>query len=284
MSFEHIKIARQPVVDISNHFFAHEWLYRDFNSKKSVSPRVASSHLLLTLLNKTSHSHFENDTKAFLNIDTKFLATGLIQALPKERFIFDIEASQEFRNRDKKMIRKLYQSGYAFALDNIDLHSNWYEQCEAMLFMFKFLKINITTVEPEYRHELERLKNNHTLIAHKIENMADHDLAVSMPFDYFQGYYIALPDTVEISIIPIELQHVNQLYLMLQNRESSNSITDFISSKSDLKFYFLQFCAHFDLYPNAMGSNMHELVEAIGYLKLADWTLMLIYSKMAKNT
>ena len=283
MSVDHINIAKQPVIDSNNRFFANEWLYRDFENRKNVSLRVASSHLLLTLLNTTSQEELENDSLSFLNIDTKFLASGLISALPKKRFIFDMDMAQEFHNKDREMLLQLCQHGYRFALDNVDLDTEWFREAQSILPLFSFLKIDTSTLKKSHAKTLEILSKSHTLVAHKIEDMSQNALAKTMPFRYFQGYYIAYPDPIQISIVPISGIHLNQLYMMLQAKENLMHISDFICDNSDLKYYTLRFLSNFDLYLDNSRNNMHLLLKEMGYGRLNNWVLMLIYSKVAKN-
>ncbi len=283
MSVEFVNIAKQPVIDSQNRLFANEWLYRDFENRKNISLRVASSQLLLTLLNRTSYEAFENDSQVFLNIDTKFLASGLINALPKKRFIFDLNIAQEFHNKDREMLLQLCQHGYRFSLDNVDLNSKWFDNADSILPLFSFIKVDISTLLQSNRNLLNRLKSSHTIIAHKIEDMSQNALAKSMPFHYFQGYYIAYPDPIKLSIEPLSSVHLHQLYIMLQSKENLYTIAEFISSKNDLNYYILQFCNHCDLHLDHTSNTMHTLLKEVGYGKLINWVLMLIYAKVAKN-
>ncbi|QOP41876.1 EAL domain-containing protein [Sulfurimonas marina] len=275
-----ITIGRQPMTDHNGNIQAYEWFFRQSEQKNTA---VATSHLIMTLINQAGmEATMEADT-IFLNIDIRFLATGLVQTLPKQKFVFDIPYSVALRHQDLEMISYLHKEGYRFALDNITIEDGWQEKIRSVLSMIEFLKIDMSNVTTSECIQLSPYKHSHKLIAHKLENDKQLQLAKQFGFELCQGYYISEPELKTYESLPILKRSIYELYKLIQADVSINQLADFFRDHIDIALTLLQFFSNLKIEYEKEITSFCDVLNAIGRKQLRDWSLMLVYSKIGMD-
>lgn len=268
-----VSLSRQLILDDDLRIYGFEWLFKEIFQKGELNARYATSYLSLALLNRTRNSFIDENTKIFLNIDTKFLASGMIEFLPQEYFVFDISIN----DIDMDVIRHLKDKGYQFSLDNIDFNSGWREQISSNIKEFDYLKIISSSLDENDAQDIELLKQSHKIIAHKVENKSSLDVMKKIGIKHFQGYYVAEPINMSLNMVELSKKSVNGMYMLLQASANRTELAEYIDKHDDLKFYFLSYCANF----NFDIEDTYELIKALGKNSFSNWVLILVYSKVA---
>jgi c-di-GMP-related signal transduction protein len=266
-------LSRQLVLDKDLKIYGFEWLFKDLFQKGELNARYATSYLSLALLNRARDSFIEENSKIFLNIDTKFLASGLIKFLPKDNFVFDIS----IESVDMDVIRHLRSEGYLFSLDNIDFASDWKQSMGSNIEEFKYLKILSSTLDADDKKKIDALKKKHTIIAHKVENKTSLEVMKALDIDYFQGYHISEPMGMTIDMFELSKKSVNGLYMLLQASANRHELAEYIDKYEDLRYYFLSYCSNFEF----NSEDTYELIKKLGKNNFSNWVLILVYSKVA---
>jgi len=266
-------LLRQLILDKDLKIYGFEWLFKDLFESNQPNARHATSYLALALLNRTKNSFIDQNSKVFLNIDTKFLASGLIEFLPKDYFVFDIS----MKDLDIEVIQHMRKNGYQFCLDNIDFSSSWQKQISSNIKEFKYLKIIASTLDENDLEEIKKLKKSHTIIAHKVENKTSLDVMINLGIEHFQGYYISEPNNISVDMVKLSKKSVYGVYMLLQVSPNKSELAEYIEKNEDLRYYFLSYCTNFDFSSN----TIYDLIEEIGITSFSNWVLMLVYSKVA---
>lgn len=272
-----ITIGRQPLIDPNGDTQAYEWFFRQ-SVGQSLS--AATSHLIMTLVNQAGMDTVMEADVVFLNLDIRLLATGLVQMLPKHKFVFDIPSATQLRTQDIEMISYLHKEGYRFSLDNIELEDGWEERLYQILPMIEFLKIDISSVSGLNWLDLSPYKSTHKLVAHKIENQKQFEMAKKFGFELFQGYYIAKPELKTYPNLPIMKRSVLELYKLIQADVDIRQLAVFFTQQIDIGFTFLEFFSNLKLEYEDNITSFYDALKAMGKKQVMDWTLMLIYSKI----
>ena len=266
-------LSRQLILDKDLKIYGFEWLFKDLFQNGEVNARYATSYLVLALLNRSRNSFIDENSKVFLNVDIKFLASGLIEFLPKENFVFDISID----DLDMDVIKHMRGLGYHFSLDNIDFSSKWQSEISSNIKEFTYLKIISTTLDKNDKAKIKELKKSHKIIAHKVENKTSLEVMKDLGIDFFQGYYISEPNDIMIDMMELSKKSVHGIYMLLQASASKHELSEYIEKNEDLKYYFLSYCENF----NFESEDIYELIEELGVTSFSNWVLILVYSKVA---
>ncbi|MCH4887134.1 HDOD domain-containing protein [Acidaminobacter sp. JC074] len=189
-----IYVARQPIFDADYKVVAYELLYRDsaenrFNAH--LSDNVATSLLLMNSYFNFGLDNLVGDTKAFINFDKHLVEMGVPELLNNERVYVEI---LETVVPDKKLLKRLQhlkELGYTLVLD--DYCSNYPH--EDVLDLVKIIKVDFAKCDDDCRRDVvERIKGtDKILLAEKVETKEEFELAKSLGYTYFQGFYFARP-------------------------------------------------------------------------------------------
>ncbi|WP_373071842.1 hypothetical protein [Sulfurimonas sp.] len=266
-------LSRQLVLDKDLKIFGFEWLFKDLFQDGEVNARYATSYLALALLNRTKNSFIDENSKIFLNIDTKFLASGLIEFLPKDNFVFDISLDDV----EMDVIHHMRSLGYQFSLDNLDFSSGWRKQISSNIKEFTYLKVIASTLDENDMEDIKLLQESHTIIAHKVENKTSLEVMKNLGIEHFQGYYISEPINMTIEMVELSKNSVHGIYKLLQASTSKHELAEYIEQHEDLKYYFLSYCENF----NFESDSTYDLISELGITSFSNWVLMLVYSKVA---
>jgi EAL and modified HD-GYP domain-containing signal transduction protein len=253
--------------------YGFEWLFKDLFQKGELNARHATSYLALALLNRGRNSFIDENSKVFLNIDTKFLASGMIEFLPKNDFVFDVSIN----SLDMDVIRHMKSKGYNFSLDNIDFNSDWQDIVSSNLNQFSYLKIISSSLDENDKSKLDLLKTTHKIIAHKVESKKSLEVMKNLGIEQFQGYYISEPTIVPMEMVELSKKAVNGIYMLLQASASRRELAEYIDKFDDIKYYFLSYCNNFELF----DEDTYDLIGKLGKNSFSNWVLILVYSKVA---
>ncbi|MEA2091747.1 MAG: diguanylate phosphodiesterase, partial [Campylobacterota bacterium] len=115
-------IARQPILDRYDNIFAYELLYRDSHQRSNIkNDRHATVTVLTNVLNKFGVKNLLGDYKAFVKADKKFLMHDVVFYIPKEYFIFALQANMDISELLEQRIMQLHSMGYALAINDVIL-------------------------------------------------------------------------------------------------------------------------------------------------------------------
>lgn len=189
-----IYVARQPIFDADYNVIAYELLYRDGNDNyfnEKVSDNVATSLLLLNSYFSFGIEKLIGETRAFINFDKHLIMMGVPELLNKNNVTIEV---LETVSPDKKFIKKLRhlkEQGYTLAIDDYAegyLHDD-------IVDLIDIVKVDFKHCETDCKKRVAALmkSKNKILLAEKVESKEEFELAKSLGYDYFQGYYFAKP-------------------------------------------------------------------------------------------
>ena len=139
--------------------------------------------------------------------------------------------------------------------------------------------------EPE---NLEKIVNKFKgtrihLLAQNIENRDDYHKYHEMGFNYFQGYYLDKPVTMEIIGTKEPAQFVIiQLIKIIKDNDTTEELESFIKRQPDLSFKLIQFFNTMNVFDVKIES-LTQVITLMGRDKLLRWLLVYLYSEASTN-
>jgi c-di-GMP phosphodiesterase len=279
---EFVQVARQPIIDANNATFGYELFNRDGESNAvnaALSDRAMSAQVMLSVFNLIGRERAVGDAIAFFNVTSDFLLTDIIEALPPDLCVFEIAADRPLRQNENAKIKYLCEKGYRFALDNFAVSDESIRLFAETLPFITFIKIDVQNSDVEFvATKTDALKMHHTLIAQKIETLAEFSAYHDMGFEYFQGYYIQHPQPVKHYRLEPRHFGVTRLYKMLDDVPFADFAKEF-ERHNELTIQFFQYLISCSFKQYDATQSVRDLVIDVGKEIMERWFMLLVYAK-----
>lgn len=275
-----LNVARQPIVNCRDEIFGYEFFYRDTEAKCSIDDtRHATSSVLVNLLNQIGITSSFGDAFAFINTDGPLLLTDIIRTLPKDKFVFELSSELRHTAQVHEAIRHYHSLGYRFALDNASFHPEYLDAFSPIFPYIDFAKFDVTQTDSEQFTYLPNPYATMKWIAYKIEFLEMLNAYEAFGFHYFQGFYCAKSHLITQGRVDPKYVDVLSLFSLLQTETSMDEVYEVFQRESSLALMLVQFLtsAHPEYVKGA--SSIKEMIERLGKSALAQWLLLIIYSK-----
>ncbi len=191
-------LGRQPILDSRQATLGYELLFRrgPQNRAEIESPKKATSDVVCKAYAELGLSSALATQLAFINVDEEFLLDDLVELLPSQQAVLEIESAQNFSPALLQRCRELVARGYAFSL-------HWSgeagEGFATLPDMLSYVKIDVSAampatfkaLSPRFRHNRARM------IAARVETAEEMQQCAKLGFELFQGYYYARPVVIE---------------------------------------------------------------------------------------
>lgn len=277
-----VQLARQPIIDDKNEIIGYELFHRDENGEAvdfSLKRRTLSAQVMLSVYNLIGRERTVNNKIAFYNIDPDFLNTEILEALPAEQCVFELNSTMQFTQNIIAKIKYLSENGYTFALDNFVVSPATAILLKDVLPYIKYLKVDVQSSDPEYvKENISDLLEKHVAIAHKIETLDEFSAYKAMGFTLFEGYYIQRPEPVKHYRLEPKHLGVTRIYKMLSAVPLSEFSMEF-ERHNELSIQLLQYLISVDKKHCDATSSMRKLVESLGTEFMKKWLMLIVYAK-----
>lgn len=194
-----IYIARQPIFNRKKQLFAYEVLYRSGMENffpDTVAGDEATNTVLAHVLFNIGLETITGNRRALINFTENHLLQQTPTYLPQERCIIEILESILPTPEILSACKALHEKGYILALDDYDFD----EKMDPFMPWVHIVKVDFLAIDQDtIRSGMARLKQHETIqwLAEKIENHQEFDLAMSLGFTYFQGYFFNKPEVLK---------------------------------------------------------------------------------------
>jgi EAL and modified HD-GYP domain-containing signal transduction protein len=271
---QNIRIGRQPILDNDSHLCAYSIMYREDGKNIYSSAAVISS-----VLNKFGAHTLLGKRRAFVNVDRKFLMHDLILSIPKEFFIFSITNEVEIDEKVIERVSKLHDKGYVLSLEHIDLNNlNMYKP---ILKKISYIKLDIRSLGSARLKEIvSKLKAlSIVVVADNIYDSKQYAIARDLGCDWFEGYFFAELKIIENATFEPTQMEVMKLYRLLMEDANIDEITKEFENNYEITLQLLQFINSGAFHFRNKISTIHHVLTLVGRIPLAQWLMMMIYSK-----
>ena len=277
---EHIYLGRQPIVDRESSICAYEVLYRNKEqNSQNKDDRYASAAVINNVLNVFGTKELLGNHKAFIKIDEKFLMHDIIFTIPKEFFIFSIFSNIKLDEKTIERIENLHYKGYDLCVNDALISD--IEKFAVVFDHLNYVKILVDTTDAEtLKAKVTAIKEHHIkVVATKIETTEEYETAKAIGCDCFQGYFFAEPKVVENASYEPSQFHILKLYNMLLQDTNIDEITNEFETNHEVTVKLLQFINSGAFHFRKRISSIHHILVLVGRVPLAQWLMLMIYSK-----
>ena len=279
---QNVYLGRQPIIDADSKLRAYEILYRDSSKQSNIhGDRQASASVINSVLNTFGKTAVLGDKRAFVKIDEKFLMNDIIFSIPDQFFVFALLESVEMNERVIERIHQLYDKDYVLVINDIKLDEECMERYREIFPFISFIKVDfIKGLGYGLDSMIMELKSHNVrVIATKIEDAKAYNQARKLGCDWFQGYFFAEPKILEnVKYAPNQVNVLN-LYNLLIDDTNLDDITTEFENNPEITVQLLQFINSGAFHFQNKISSIHHVLTLVGRKPLAQWLMLMIYSK-----
>ncbi len=273
---KNLYIARQPILDKYDNIFAYELLYRDSNRSSNIkNDRHATVTVLSNVLNKFGIKNLLGNYKAFIKADKKFLTHDVVFYIPKEYFIFALQANMEFSDSLEQRILELHDMGYVLAINDVILTKAVLDKFSNLLKYISYIKVDINTP----KENLEILKDyNIEVIFTKVETHEMYDKAIEYNGDFVQGYFFSKPKILEQEKFdPKSLKAINLCNYIMSEASIDEIVKEFEKNHA-ISIQLLKYINSGFFHFRHNISSIRQILTLMGRTPLTKWLMLMVYS------
>jgi EAL and modified HD-GYP domain-containing signal transduction protein len=277
---DRVFLGRQPILDASQALIGYELLFRDSaeNQAPAAEPGVASADVVCKAFTELGLAGALGGHKAFIIADAEFLHAEVIELLPPDSVVFEIDAALAADAGVLARAQALSQSGYSLCVNNLA------ELDEAVLPLLKqamFVKINLKALPDERLRPLLDLPADFRplAIASHVETRADHERARALGFQFFQGYYFAEPTLVEGKKLDPAAQGLIRIVNLLNRDAELGEVEQAFKSEAALTLKLLRLTNSVGVGLRVRIASVRQAVNIIGRRQIQRWLQLLLFSR-----
>lgn len=275
---EYVLLAKQAIYDRDKNNVAHELLFRSpLNlSASDIGSDIATRQVLLNYCASVTQCADASGAPVFINIDSQFLQSHSSLPVMPECIVIELTGSPEVTESLLSAVNRWRALGFRFALDGFDFSDRW----QALLPLLDFIKVDTLSVDREcIAGKFDQLKHDGgQWVAERIEDEATFEFCKNIGFDFFQGYFLAKPESVLGSAIRPGMTTTIRIIKELDQPDITvDQISELVGQDPKLAMQMLKIInsSMFSL-PKPVD-DLKSAVVYLGFDKLRQWAMMIAF-------
>jgi len=274
-----IFVARQPIFDAQEKVWAYELLFR--SSAQAKTADVAEDDLATASVIADgfglAFSGMDKHKKAFINFPQRLLLDETVYALPREICVVEVLETITPTLEMITALTNLKSRGYTLALDDYVGQPGY----EEVIRLADIVKVDLLGMSPEQLRavSLDLHRYGCRLLAEKVEDRSTYELAKSLGFTLFQGFFFSRPETMTGSKVPTPVLAKMRLLRALSGDDFDvRELSKIISTDPSVSYRLLNFInsAAFSLRANIQ--SIQQALTLLGKQQIKQWFLAVIIS------
>ena len=274
-------VARQPIFDRDLHVHAYELLFRHplADAGGPVTDTQATLRVIANAFTSFGIERLVGDRPAFVNLGRDLLIDEIEFPLPPEHLVIEVLETVVPEPAVLETLERLRSRGLSIALDDFV----YAPEREPLLALADIVKVDLLAVPADrLAAEVETLRRWPVkLLAEKVETREAFDRCKALGFDFFQGFFLSRPQTLERrEIAPNRLAAIRLLGSVQRPDVESREVEQLIGQDVGLTYKLMRFInsALFNL-PREVDS-IRQAVIYLGLKQLRQWVTLLVLSSI----
>lgn len=273
-------IGRQPILDKDQGLVGYELLFRTSgdnhagidNAMAATADVVCKAFAELGLANVFGH------VRAFINVNAEFLESDLIELLPKDIVVLEVDVKAFADPALLPCCQALKAEGYAFSVSGV---SDVDDALWPLVDLATWLKIDMNTLPHEKLQTVARALSTtrRTLIAARVESQTQMELCALLGFHLFQGYYFARPVIMEGKKLDASTQGLLRLIKLVAEEADIARLEAAFRTEPALVINLLRLTNSVGAGMRTRITSVRHAITVIGQRQLQRWLQLLLFAK-----
>lgn len=277
-------IARQPILNSNKRLFAYELLYRGINelSMPIVGGDRATTALLTSSFLTEGLQKISSNKPCFINFTEDLLVQNIAENFPKNKIYIEILEDVRPTQEVIQACTNLKKKGYKLALDDFVYDKKLLPLIElADIIKFDFQLSSIDQISKAIYY-LSQYKIQ--FLAEKVETHEEFSKALKLGCKYFQGYFFAKPELIQIK--EVASSKISLLHLLAEINQKSIStdrMTAIISADVSLSYRLLRYINSAYFYLLYEIDSIAHAVAYLGENEIRRFVSLIAISEISSN-
>jgi len=277
-------MARQPIFNRGTEVYAYELLFRSSldNYFSHPNPDYASSRLIADSFLTFDFDKLSGGKRAFINVTEDVLTRDYLTLLPKKHTVFEILETVRPTPEVVAACRRLKDSGFLLALDDFVYHKH----LAPLVELADIVKVDFLETPPADRQRLadDLGPRGIRLLAEKLETQDAFDHAVSMGFDYFQGYFFSKPVIFRRSDIPsFKLHYMQVIQEIHKTSMDFERLESIIKQDFSLSYKLIRYVNSPFFGLRGKVHSIQQVLYLLGEKEIKRWATLVAVTSMADD-
>jgi EAL and modified HD-GYP domain-containing signal transduction protein len=283
-SLREVFLGRQPILDKHQALAGYELLFRTTaNGDNPVGdPRAATADVVCKAFAQLGLPNVLGLVRAFINVDASFLSEDVIELLPKDMVVFEVDVAALTDPAAVARCRELKEHGYQFVISGLTAVT---ETLRPLLDLATYLKVDVNSMPVDQLQSVaaELKTTRRTLVACRVESQNQMELCALLGFQLFQGYYFAKPDIIEGRTLDASTQGLFRLIQLIAEEAEVNEIEAAFRTEPALVVNLLRLTNSVGVGARVRISSVRHAITVIGRRQLQRWLQLLLFSRGAQG-
>ncbi|MDX8414348.1 MAG: HDOD domain-containing protein [Mariprofundales bacterium] len=284
MSKDNLFIGRQPIFNRDGVVEAYELLYRPAQKATDSSGMVDGEQATATVLANVL-MHFGIDQVAdgkllFVNGTHDFITGNVPELLPPDKVVLEVLEDIQPDDMIMAALHRWKEMGFTIALDDFI----YAPHLQPLVDLADLIKVDITVLPHPLAEERERLRGfSGRLLAEKIETIEEHQEAMDLGFDLFQGYYYAKPVTLSNKGMDANQAQALQMMRQAMEAESAEDLEEIISRDVAIAYKLLKYINSPAFGLRSEIKSIRHALTLLGLKSVRTWASIVSLSSASSN-
>lgn len=274
-----VYLGRQPILDRNGALNAYELLFRGgaHNRADVDDDALATAQVMTRAIGQLGVPAVLGRHYGYVNISRELLFDDIVHLLPPGRFVLEVLEHVRFDAAVLERLAELRRAGFRIAFDDV---SEVTENLLRALPYADIVKVDLMQTERAALPGLVAALAPHgkTLIAEKVETGEDFELASSLGFELFQGYFFARPQVLRAPRVRASRLALVRLLALVANDVGTAELERELRSHPGVVVQLLRLVNSSAYAPGRPISSLREAVLAAGTRQIARWAQLLLYA------
>jgi EAL and modified HD-GYP domain-containing signal transduction protein len=279
---QHVFLGRQPILDSDRQLVAYELLFRSGhiaggNHAVVLDATQATATVIANAFTEFSVGDALGPYRGFINVDTDFLFSELIEVLPQQSVVLEILENIEPTPAVLARCQQLRDLGFTLAVDDVIQASDDYRP---LLAIAEIIKVDIKELDNAALSALvAQLKPlGKKLLAEKVETSEQMAFCQALGFELFQGYFFAKPTVIAgKKLNPAQLTLMRLLGLLMEDAETVELEKAF-KLEPGLSVNLMRLTNSVGSGVTTQITSLRHAIAVLGRRQLQRWLQLLLYT------
>lgn len=252
--------------------------YELFNRARPPHGPASDTTLVFTALSHADDEELASTKLLFVNCTHESLTSEDLDLLPPEKLVLEIPAlghATDEAHARLPILAALRNRGFRLAFGHWVLESvyaAWLPLADYIRFDLSILAPDQLTVLTNIAHRLGHAE----LLAAKVENAQQFNLAVSLGIRLFQGFWFSRPTVLQTRLLTPAQQNIVQLITLVREQADIDAIEEILKKDAGLAFNLLRLINSAGFGVQREITSFRQAVLLMGLKKLFRWAAMLL--------